>query len=125
MQTHTDYAALVAMDWGDTTHSFAWQNVFDRDFSSCGGIHLIKIWVPNFYPVDHPLTIAIVFTAYFNTQHCHGPPGVVATASYQVASCCKVQAIVGCIDSFGVFSSFQRFSSGILRQASHEMSRPG
>jgi len=25
MQTHTDYAALVAMDWGDTTHSLAWQ----------------------------------------------------------------------------------------------------
>lgn len=25
MQTQTDYAALVAMDWGDTTHALAWQ----------------------------------------------------------------------------------------------------
>jgi transposase len=25
MNKHTDYAALVAMDWGDTTHAFAWQ----------------------------------------------------------------------------------------------------
>lgn len=30
MQTHTDYAALVAMDWGDTTHSFAWQKTDDK-----------------------------------------------------------------------------------------------
>jgi transposase len=29
MQTHTDYAALVALDWGDTTHSFAWQKTDD------------------------------------------------------------------------------------------------
>lgn len=29
MQTHTDYAALVALDWGDTTHSFAWQRMDD------------------------------------------------------------------------------------------------
>lgn len=27
MQTHTDYAALVALDWGDTTHSFVWQKI--------------------------------------------------------------------------------------------------
>lgn len=25
MKNSTDYAALVALDWGDTTHSFAWQ----------------------------------------------------------------------------------------------------
>lgn len=25
MKTHADYAALVALDWGDTTHSCAWQ----------------------------------------------------------------------------------------------------
>jgi transposase len=29
MQTPTDYAALVALDWGDTTHSFAWQGMDD------------------------------------------------------------------------------------------------
>ena len=27
MQTHTDCAALLALDWGDTTHSFAWQKM--------------------------------------------------------------------------------------------------
>ncbi|HOY03585.1 MAG: IS110 family transposase [Opitutaceae bacterium] len=29
MKTTTDYAALVALDWGDTTHSFAWQKTDD------------------------------------------------------------------------------------------------
>lgn len=29
MKTHTDYAALVALDWGDTSHSFAWQKTDD------------------------------------------------------------------------------------------------
>lgn len=31
MKTHTDYAALVALDWGDTTHSFAWQKTGDTE----------------------------------------------------------------------------------------------
>lgn len=30
MQTLTEYAALVAVDWGDTTHSFAWQKNDDH-----------------------------------------------------------------------------------------------
>ena len=29
MHTTDDYAALVALDWGDTTHSFAWQKTDD------------------------------------------------------------------------------------------------
>lgn len=30
MQNTTDYAALVALDWGDTTHSFAWQKTGEK-----------------------------------------------------------------------------------------------
>lgn len=30
MNTSHDYAALVALDWGDTTHSFAWQKTGDK-----------------------------------------------------------------------------------------------
>jgi transposase len=31
MNKHTDYAALVAMDWGDTTHSLAWQKTDENE----------------------------------------------------------------------------------------------
>ncbi len=31
MNKQTDYAALVAMDWGDTTHSLAWQKTGEAE----------------------------------------------------------------------------------------------